>query len=243
MKKIAISMFLVLILLFSLSIMVAAEEGTVGSIDDTINVNGNVGPYASVEAHKLNYQGGIGWTWWNEVTPGMDFGFFSGNPDQASRVKDTNCFVVETNTSLEVTFTGEPLTHSGGGVILPTTYWAFKSAGVEGPDGPWNSYDGLPDQIRPVQEIGYFGEGPVPEDNNGIHFPAWWDLLSVYAGIVANNGWPDPNEVQVQQQYNGITEKGIYAFQVFGFAGMGENISSQHAGHYQGEICLTVAAN
>lgn len=249
-KSLIFTLLMAVVMLFTVAGSTFAVEGTLGEIEDTISINSEVGPYASVEAHKLEYDHtDYLWIWpgisipkdnyWGEVEPGMDFGFFSGNPDQQSKVRDTNCFIVETNTALNVTFDGQPLTYQNDpNITLPTTYWAFTSWGVDENTWPLPTWELFPDQIQPFQEIGYFGETEIPENNlSHEEYPNFvQDVLSNLVGSI----WPG-NSVPSQQIYNGITQKGIYAFQVFGFAGMGDNISSQHAGQYTGEIRLTVA--
>ena len=239
-KRLGFAFLIVVIMLFITAGTTFAVEGTLGTISDDIGINGDVSPYASVKAQKLNYiDNALFWTWWEDVEAGMDFGFFSGDPNEESRIKDTNCFIVETNTSLNVNFTGTPLTHENdSNITLPTTYWAFTSYGYT--QETWPMFGAPPEQLVPFEEIGYFGETDIPKQN--LSYNDYPDFVrEVLAGLV-DSIWPN-NSVPNQQNYNGIAGKGIYAFQVFGFSGVGDNISSQKAGQYTGEICLTVAAN
>src|SRR5690554_5904857 len=133
MKKVVFIILTFIFLVSSISAF-ADNQGTIGIIDDRIEVTANVGPYAAVVPQKLKYD--VTWEWWfyrdwYEVEPGMDFGHFTGEPDQPSRIQDSNCFLVETNCPVDITFDGTPLTHVDGSTTLPTTYWAWQSLGVE----------------------------------------------------------------------------------------------------------------
>lgn len=220
------------------------------SIVNEIPVKADVGPYAAVIPQKLMFETTKG-CWlipledeWFEVEPEMSFGHFSGNPDQRSRIQDSNCFLVETNCAVNIIFDGTPLTHLDGSTTLPTTYWAFRSLGVNDIPITFPRFPLLPPfvplQLIPAQEIGYFGDSSdIPKGPDFDIKPDWLDLiLEIVTGII----WPTPEKVESRQVYTGINEKGVYAFQVFGFAGVRENISAMKAGDYVGEIRLTVSA-
>lgn len=218
---------------------------------DEIQVSANVGPYAAVIPQKLMFETTKGY-WlipledeWFEVEPEMSFGHFSGNPDQKSRIQDSNCFLVETNCPVNIIFEGTPLTHLDGSTTLPTTYWAFRSLGVNDIPISFPRIPFLPPisplQLIPVQEIGYFGDSSdIPRGPDFDIRPEWLDLI---VDLVTGMIWPTPEKVESSQVYTGINEKGVYAFQVFGFAGVRENISAVKAGDYVGEIRLTVSAD
>lgn len=243
--------FISLMFLLVSSLVFADNQGSIGAIKDEIEVIANVGPYAAVVPQKLQYEVTKSfWTIpledeWFEVEPEMNFGHFTGNPDQRSRIQDSNCLLVETNCSVNLTFEGTPLTHVDGSTTLPTTYWAFKAAGVNDipirlPRIPF--FPATPPlQLIPVQEIGYFGDSSdIPRGPEFDIRPDWLDhLLDLVTGVI----WPSPEKVQSAQVYTGINDKGVYAFQVFGFAGIRENISAVKAGNYEGEIRLTVSAD
>lgn len=225
----------------------ADNQGTIGSIDDTIGVNANIGKYAAVVPQKLEWETNTWNILWYEVEPGMDFAYFSGNPDQDSRVRDSNCFLVETNCSVVVTFDGTPLTNVvDNTVTLPTTYWVWESLDVN--DIPLTSglfADQLlpPYQLIPVSEIGYIGDSlDIPKNNLDFSNP-FGNFLDTLLDLVTNEIWPSPDKVASSRSYDGINEKGVFAFQLFGFAGMRDNISDVKAGDYVGEIRLTVAVN
>lgn len=240
-----------LLFLFVSLLTFADNQGSVGSLMDEIQVSAKVGPYAAVVPQKLQYVvTNYFWTIpiedeWFEVEPEMNFGHFSGNPDQRSRIQDSNCFLVETNCPVNLTFEGTPLTHVDGSTTLPTTYWAFRSMGVNDIPIRLPRFPFLPPtppmQLVPVQEIGYFGDSSdIPRGPEFDVRPEWLDLiLEVVTGLI----WPTPEKVASSQVYSGINDKGVYAFQVFGFAGIRENISAVKAGNYVGEIRLTVAAD
>lgn len=236
MKKIFTLVLIGILTLGAASVALAGPNGDSKEID----VTATVGPYAKVVAQKLEFKKGfLFWTWWKDVPPLMDFGWFVGAPGE-NKVKDTNCFVVETNAPVTVTFDGTPLTN--GDYTLPTTYWAFFSKGYD--DDTWPILGVLPEQLVPCRPIGFFGSGDTPVWTGWDNFevPEWEDALTAALGALAawDKIWPTndhPETVSVQ-----LEGKGIYPFQVFGFAGTRDTISGQAAGEYNGLITLTVSA-
>lgn len=95
----------------------------------------------------------------------MDFAFFSGDPDEESRIRDANCFLVETNCPVIVTFDGTPLTNVEDNTItLPTTYWIWESLDVNDiplVTGLFGDQLLPPYQLIPVSEIGYIGDSQI----------------------------------------------------------------------------------
>lgn len=243
----------VLLLVFSVGVVVFAAEGNPGvdgGVKELVPALVEVGPYASVIAQRLefdhfamcwswrNWRFEGGWYWDDTVEPGMDFGYYSGKAGEA-KFTDSNGFVVETNTALALTFEGVPLTHESGDTML-TTYWAFTTAGVD-PVWPVPNWQMFPAQVIPKSEIGFFGTGKVPRNDGGFRWTSLLDgVRHIVTGIESGTFWPTQDDVHAALSYNGIVTNGIYAFQVFGFAGTDE-ISSQREGDYEGLIKLTVA--
>lgn len=235
MKKIAL---LTVCLVFVLSMGVFAAEGN-PHVDMSVNVEAlaQIGPYANVIAQKVKVDSDCWWYTWDEDAPGMDFGHYSGQAGYG-KIADSNCFVLETNTGLLVTFTGESLRHESGDKML-TRYWAWTSRGAEDLPKPY-FFVNFPKQIKPYKEIGYFGEaGKAPRKENGRE--AEQIIFDVLKGLTNRDFWPAGKwDEEVVQQYAGVTANGFYAFQVFGFAST-DDISSQREGDYAGKIILTVS--
>lgn len=233
-----------------------ASNSVEGPLDSPLNqdipVDIKIGGYVHVMAQRLEYDhSSIKWNWknwrfegghfWDDnVDPLMDFGEFSGKAGQG-KFTDSNGFVVETNTSVTLTFEGIPLTHTeDSDSKMLTTYWAFTAAGVEEtwPVPEWRLF---PAQVVPLNPIGFFGEGKVPRYDGGFSYGQVFDgLLHLIGAAHAWDIWPSQSDVELSRDYNGITTNGIYAFQVFGFAGT-DDISSQREGDYTGKIILTVS--
>lgn len=223
-------------------------------LHENMDATVDIGPYASVMAQKLEYHHlEIKWSWanhrpviehyWdNQVEPGMDFGQYSGKAG-FGKFTDSNGFVLETNTALNLVFSGMPLTHT----IYPdskmlTTYWAWTAEGVDDNVWPVPNWEFFPAQVRPANQIGYFGQGNIPRYDGGFaHNDVLSGLLHLLHIINVREIWPEQSQVMENLSYNGIETNGIYAFQVFGFAGT-DDISSQREGSYVGSIMLTVAA-
>lgn len=251
---------LAMCLLLAFSINAFAKGGNPhDELSEDIQVSAEIGPYAHVMAQRLQYDHSqLAWGWLNfcgleipvpgmqhywsdEEDPLMDFGKYSGAAGQG-KFTDSNGFVVETNTSLQLVFSGIPLTHTQDDTSrMLTTYWAFTAEGVDSKIWPVPDWRLFPAQVRPKTEIGYFGIGGVPRfDSFEIeHLPE--DILALIGTISASGQFfPKQDLVEENREYNGITEHGIYAFQVFGFASTDE-ISSQREGNYEGKIILTVS--
>ncbi|NLJ81394.1 MAG: hypothetical protein GX335_10275 [Firmicutes bacterium] len=231
-------MFLAVFLLFVISAGAWGAEGNPEhGLDLQIPALAEIGPYASIAVQRVNVQPNGWWFVWNEGIPGMDFGAYSGEAG-FGKVADSNVFVLETNTGVILTFAGESLTHALGDKML-TRYWAWLSRGVDNLPKPY-LFLNFPSQIRPYQEIGFFGEaGKAPRKDAGRQAEQYiFDVLEQVAGT---NFWPADNwSSDVEQHYGGVSSNGMYAFQVFGFASTDE-ISSQREGDYAGKIILTVA--
>lgn len=235
MKK---QLILTLCLIVAFSTAVFAAEGNPHiSFTDEIQTLVEVGPYANVFAQRVIVRPSGWWYAWAEGIPGMNFGHYTGQAGYG-KLADSNAFVLETNTNLIVTFSGQSLTHQTGDKML-TRYWAWTSRGYDDLPKPY-LFVNYPDQIQPYREIGYFGEaGKAPRKESGRDIEQI--IFGVLEAITGNDFWPtDEWEDAVEQQYTGITTNGIYAFQVFGFASTDE-ISSQREGDYTGKIILTVA--
>ncbi len=248
MKKLLVTMLVCLTAISFASVVLASEFGAPNEDSDTVVVSASVGKYASVEAHKLIYDHTNCWwfiipfweTYWSEADEAlMDFGEFSGAPGK-NKIRDTNYFIVETNTAIDVEFSGKPLTR--GTSVLPTKYWAFTSQGIDNDLWPLPMWQDFPKQLVPRKNIGFFGAGNAPDWNGLANFdvPAEeWELMLLGAAQSWPALWPKDNDVIKSTRLNG---KGIYPFQVFGIAGTGANISDQENGEYWGEIKLTVSA-
>lgn len=233
MKRIA---FLTLCLVFVLSMGAFAKEGDPNArLDANVQTSVEVGPYASVMAQRVIVDTS-GWWQWDEAAPRMSFGRYNGQAGYG-KVTDSNCFILETNTDLIVTFKGQSLKHASGDKML-TRYWAWTSRGVEDLPKPY-LFLNVPKQIQPYSEIGYFGEaGKAPRKDSGRGVE---QILDFVLGILGMNFWPTadfPEDVELS--YEGVTTNGFYAFQVFGFAST-DDISSQREGDYVGKIILTVS--
>lgn len=235
MKKL-VFLTMCLVLIFSAGVF-ASEGNPYGGLNENIQTNVIVGPYASVIAQRVVVERNGWWYRWNEDVPGMNFGHYTGQAAYG-KVADSNAFVLETNTDVLLTFKGESLTHASGDQML-TRYWAWTSRGVEDLPKPY-LFINFPDQIRPYHEIGYFGEaGKAPRKENGrVVEDVIFDVLE---GITGRDFWPTGEwATDVEETYNGVTTNGFYAFQVFGFAST-DQISSQREGDYVGKITLTVS--
>lgn len=257
MKKLFV-LTMCLVLAFSINAL-AAEGNPQDGLSEDIHVHVEIGPYAHVMAQRLQYDHSqLAWDWinfrgckipwldlqhyWQDTgNPLMDFGTYSGAAGQG-KFTDSNGFVVETNTSLTLVFSGVPLTHiHDGDSKMLTTYWAFTAAGVDDEIRPVPDWRFFPAQVKPKKEIGYFGTGNVPRRDSfrTEHLPE--DIFALIGTVIKSGRFfPEESLVEPERQYNGITEHGIYAFQVFGFVSTNE-ISSQRAGDYVGEIILTVS--
>lgn len=240
MKKI---LSLVFVLILALGTFAAAEEGPLGTLNEKIPVNAEVGPYANVVAQRAVFRE---WYWflghWEESEPGMDFGYYTGRASQ-KKFADTNCFVVEANTALNLTFEGTALEHTEhGDSKMKTTYWAFES---HDPDG-MPTLIVPPMQIIPKREIGYFGDPDhllLFDDPNSGEGTEFIDLpqdvlLGLLAGLASGHFYPVAGSAVPQLNFS-TASKGIFAYQIFGFAGT-DGISSQRAGEYRATITLTV---
>lgn len=251
---------LCLVLVFSMSAL-ANQGNPYDGLTQDIPASVEVGPYASVMAQKLVYDGSeevwgwvnflwwklpvrLGWEhyWSDDEQPLMSFEHYSGKAGQ-SKFTDSNGFVVETNTPLTLTFNGTRLENSEcPDSKMLTTYWAFTAEGVDGSIWPVPNWGLFPAQVIPDEEIGFFGEGPVPRYDGGFsHTGVLAGLAHVITGLEASQFWPKQADVVEDLSYAGIDANGIFAFQVFGFAGT-DDISSQRAGDYEATITLTVAA-
>ncbi len=233
MKKLVVMLCLVLV--FSTGVF-AAEGNPDSGLTTDIPTYVEVGPYASVVSQRVVVEPSGWWYRWNEAAPGMDFGHYSGQAGYG-KVADSNCFILETNTNLLVTFKGESLKHASGDKML-TRYWAWTSRGVDDLPNPYLLLN-VPDQIRPYHKIGYFGEaGKAPRKDSGRWVE---DVLFDVFNLLGMNYWPTGEWAdEVQQEWHGVTTNGFYAFQVFGFAST-DDISSQREGDYVGKIILTVS--
>ncbi len=253
--------FLTLCLVLVFSIGAIANEGNpYDQLTEEVPTYAKIGPYASVMAQRLAYDHseevwqwknflgfpfpvlkGIEHYWVDTHEPAMDFGEYSGRAGQG-KFTDSNGFVVETNTSLKLTFSGTPLKHTEFDDVMLTTYWAWTAHGVDGQTFPVPAWRFFPKQVLPQTEIGYFGEGQLPRKVGGaevVNLP--YDvIMAILMGLGSGHFWPEASLVEQVQEWNGITTNGIYAFQVFGFASTDE-ISSQREGDYVGSIILTVS--
>lgn len=217
----------------------AANEGNPnGKLTDTVDAYVTVGPYAKIEAQRVNVQRDCWWYVWGEATPAMGFGFYNGQAGYG-KVADSNCFILETNTDVTVSFEGESLRHTEHGDKMLTRYWAWLSRGVDELPTPY-LFLNLPKQIQPYKEIGFFGEaGKAPRKDSGRVLEEI--LFEVLDKLGLGNRWPqDYWDKDVMAISNHVTTNGLYAFQVFGFASTDE-ISSQRAGNYVGKITVTVS--
>jgi hypothetical protein len=213
-----------------------------------IEVGAKVAPYASVKAQKTKWHQ-TGWFFiipigeWQEDEPNMNFQYYSGVANQR-KFTDTNCFIVETNAPVDLVFTGTALQHEVyDDSKMLTTYWVFQSWGVD--DLP--RFMLPPEQILPKWEIGYFAdlnhallyETPWYSDHETEFVEVPEDALLALLGLFKSGRfYPTAGAVAAAQETS-IDREGIYAYQVFGFAGTG-GISDQRAGHYTAEITLTV---
>ena len=233
MKRLAF-LTLCLVLVFSMNAF-AVEGNPHAGLTEDIPTYVEVGPYASVIPQRVVVERNGWWYRWNETTPGMFFGHYTGEAGYG-KVADSNCFILETNTDLLLTFKGESLTHTTGDKML-TRYWAWTSRGVD--DVPTRPllviFPTIPEQI----EIGYFGEaGKAPRKDSGRSAE---QILDTVLDLLGMNYWPTGEwDDDVEQRYNGVQTNGFYAFQVFGFAST-DGISSQREGDYVGKITLTVS--
>lgn len=234
MKKLILTMCLVFVLAAG---VFAAEGNPYEGLSVEVPAIAEIGPYASVIAQRVTVERDGWWFAWTEGVPGMDFRHYSGQAGYG-KIADSNCFVLETNTNVILTFAGQSLTHAMGDRML-TRYWAWTSRGVEDLPKPY-LFVNFPKQIRPYQEIGYFGEaGKAPRKENGREVEQI--IFDVLQQLVGRDFWPTGEwAADVAREYNGVTTNGIYAFQVFGFASTDE-ISSQREGDYVGKIILTVS--
>ena len=234
MKKLVL---LTLCLLFVLSTGALAADGNPGAgISETVEASVTVGPYAKIEAQKVVLQD-CWWLFWKGGEPGMDFGYYTGE-DGYGKAADSNCFILETNTDLTVSFHGRSLRHTVTGDAMLTRYWAWLSRGVDPLPEPW-LFINVPEQIQPYEEIGYFGEaGKAPRKDNGRVFE---QILDRVLKSFKTDFWPEDDwEEDKDAVSNHVRRNGLYAFQVFGFASTDE-ISSQPAGNYVGQIIVTVS--
>lgn len=238
MKKLLV---LTICLVLAFSIKALADEGDPrGGLREDILVSAEVGPYAQVFPQRVTIQSSEEeeyWWFWAEDTPGMDFGHYDGRAGYG-KAADSNCFLLETNTNLTVTFSGQSLTHESGDKML-TRYWAWRSRGVSDLSEPW-LFLSIPRQLRPYRQIGYFGEaGKAPRKDKGREIE---DItFNVLQWLSGNDYWPSGDwDGDETATHSGVTTNGWYAFQVFGFASTDE-ISSQRAGDYVGKIILTVS--
>lgn len=234
MKKL-VFLTLCLVLVFSIGALAAQGNPNVGLTED-IPTYVEVGPYASVIPQRVVVEQNGWWYRWNEAAPGMDFGHYSGQAGYG-KIADSNCFILETNTDLLVTFKGESLKHASGDKML-TRYWAWTSRGVDNLPEPY-LFLNIPEQIQPYQQIGYFGEaGKAPRKDSGRVVEGVLDAVLTALGM---DFWPTGDwDAEEIAEFDGVTTNGFYAFQVFGFAST-DNISSQREGDYVGKIILTVA--
>lgn len=235
MKRLVLTMCLVFV--FTSGVF-AAEGNPYEGLSVQVPAIAEIGPYASVMAQRVvKERDGCWWFAWTEGVLGMDFRHYSGQAGYG-KIADSNCFVLETNTNVILTFTGQSLTHDSGDKML-TRYWAWTSRGVEDLPKPY-LFVNFPRQIRPYREIGYFGEaGKAPRKDSGREVEQI--IFDVLQQLVGRDFWPTGEwTADVAQVYNGVTINGIYAFQVFGFASTDE-ISSQREGDYLGKIIFTVS--
>ncbi|NMB02454.1 MAG: hypothetical protein GX971_13215 [Firmicutes bacterium] len=225
-----------LVLLISAGVL-AADGNPYGTLTENVDAFVTVGPYANVFAQKVVIEPSGWWLRWGEGTVGMDFGYYNGQAGYG-KVADSNSFILETNTDLLITFSGQSLTHASGEKML-TRYWAWLSRGVDDLPQPYLLIN-VPDQIQPYKEIGYFGEaGNAPRKESGREVEQI--IFDVLEWIAGRDFWPQGKWTEeVVQTYNGVTTNGFYAFQVFGFAST-DDISSQPEGDYQGKIIMTVS--
>lgn len=243
MKKLLV-LTMCLVLAFSINAL-AAKGNPHDGLSEDIPVTAEIGPYASVMAQKTVFDKFFWFIgFWHEAEADMDFQHYTGRAGQR-KFTDTNCFIVETNTSLYLEFTGTALQnveHSDSKML--TTYWAFES----------HDPDELPLLIRPpIQiipkyEIGYFGEAgheliyDHPGEDSETEFVNIPEdaYLAILAGLAAGSGfYPTEGEVLANQTWH-IGSNGVYAYQIFGFAGT-DRISSQRAGDYKAAVTLTVS--
>lgn len=235
--KRAVFLMLCMVLAFSSGVL-AAEKNPTETLSETLGAYVSVGPYAKIEPQRVVVKKDCWWYAWTEDDPGMDFGFYDGKAGYG-KAADSNCFILETNTGVTVTFKGESLTHTEYGDKMLTRYSAWLSRGVDDLPEPY-LFVNIPKQIQPYKEIGFFGEaGKAPrKDSGGFIEQILFEVLEL---LGLGNRWPTEywNEEHVAIS-NHVNQKGIYAFQVFGFASTDE-ISSQRAGTYEGKIIVTVS--
>lgn len=250
MKKV---MTLTLCLLLALSaVTFAANSGNLtDSISADLEAKAEITPYARVWAQRVTLKEEkvqVGpfkfkWLFWDEGEPGMDFGSFGGEAHYG-KAADSNCFILETNTDVTVTFSGEALKHKSSGNTMPTRYLAFLSASVTELGEPVLPLIfpplNVPLQIVPVKKIGYFGEaGAAPSLEAGREVEQI--IFMALEWLLGEQYWPEGDLSSVlYATSNDVTGKGYWAFQVFGFASTGE-ISSQPEGEYEGKIIITVS--
>jgi hypothetical protein len=254
MKKVVI---LALCLVLSLAGGALAAEGSLGpskSIKEDIQVSVEIGPYARIEAQRvqldINSWNPLKWKW-VDGDPGMNFGFYTGEAGYG-KMSDSNCFILETNTAVKVQFEGKSLTHeSSSEDKMLTRYMAWRSGfAQELPANVWK----IPWQIIPIRNLGYFGEASKAPRNNGkpdvifdLGDVKFEDLLNsvkqALTEFLNDLVWPtddwsgNPSPTYAEDN---VSTNGTYAYQVFGFVSTDE-ISSQRAGKYYGEITVTVS--
>jgi hypothetical protein len=186
----------------------------------------------------------------------MNFGFYTGEA-RYGKMSDSNCFILETNTAVKVQFEGKSLTHENSSEDkMLTRYMAWRSSGVE--ELPMSIWEfiifKLPWQIWPARPLGYFGEpskAPRSDQTPDLIFDlgdvAFKDLPPVLQlaieALLEQVVWPTQDwsgNASPEYAEDNVSTNGTYAYQVFGFASTDE-ISSQRAGKYYGEITVTVS--
>lgn len=248
-KLLTVSLTVALVLTLG-ALAIANDQPLRGDLDNEISFTVTIGPYAHVEALKAEY---IGEKWslfgeWEHWEPLMDFGDFNGTKHQG-KAADTNCFILETNTPLQLEFSGSALAHETyKDSRMLTRYWAWQSLGV-GDDWKipiFGKYITVPKEIVPVKPLGHFGpEGKAPEYTENfeeIGTDGWIDFIRnflklAFYQLIWPTGYLDEADTVLPVT---VDKEGVHAYQVFGFASTDE-VSSQRAGNYSAAITLTVS--